>query len=47
MSNVFYEGELVKEVVVAKFATTTLHRAIMDKTQTQNVEYYDCVFLNL
>lgn len=39
--NVFSEGELVKEVVVAKFATTTLHGAIKDKTQTQNVEYYN------
>jgi len=47
VNNVFSEGELVKDVVVAKFATTTLHGAIKGKTQTQNVEYYDCVFLNL
>jgi len=32
---------LVKEVVVAKFATTTLHGAMKGKTQTQNVEYYN------
>jgi len=41
INNVFSEGELVKDVVVAKFATTTLHGAIKDKTQTQNVEYYN------
>jgi len=41
INNVFSEGELVKEVVVANFATTTLHGAIKDKTQTQNVAYYN------
>jgi len=41
INNVFSEGELVKDVVVAKFATTTLHGAIKGKTQTQNVEYYN------
>lgn len=41
INNVFTEGELVKDVVVAKFATTTLHGAIKGKTQTQNVEYYN------
>jgi len=41
INNVFTEGELIKEVVVAKFATTTLHGAIKDKTQTQQVEYYN------
>ena len=41
INNVFSEGELVKDVVVAKFATTTLHGAIKDKTQTQNVDYYN------
>ena len=41
INNVFSEGELLKDVVVAKFATTTLHGAIKDKTQTQNVEYYN------
>ena len=39
--NVFRDGELVKEAVVAKFATTTHHGAIKDKTQTKLVEYYD------
>jgi len=39
IDNVFSEGELVKDVVVAKFATTTLHGAI--KGKTQNVEYYN------
>jgi hypothetical protein len=41
VNNVFSEGELVKDVVVAKFATTTIHGAIRGKTQTQNVEYYN------
>ena len=41
INNVFSEEELNKEVVVAKFATTTLHGAIKGKTQTQNVEYYN------
>jgi hypothetical protein len=41
INNVFIEGELVKKVVVAKFATTTQHGAIKGKTQTQNVEYYN------
>ena len=34
INNVFNEGELIKEVVVAKFATTTQHGAIKGKTQT-------------
>jgi hypothetical protein len=41
INNVFSEGELVKELVVAKFATTTPHGAIKGKTQTQQVEYYN------
>ncbi|NLL28019.1 MAG: virulence RhuM family protein [Bacteroidales bacterium] len=41
INNVFNEGELVKELVVAKFATTTPHGAIKGKTQTQQVEYYN------
>lgn len=40
INNVFLEGELVKDVVVANFATTTVHGAIKDKTQTQNIEYF-------
>ena len=41
INNIFNEGELTKEVVVAKFATTTRHGAIEGKTQTKNVEYYN------
>ena len=41
INNVFSEGELVKEVVVAKFATTTQHGAIEGKIQILNVEYYN------
>ncbi len=41
INNVFSEGELVREVVVAKFATTTQHGAIKGKTQTKKVEYYN------
>lgn len=41
VNNVFNDGELIKEVVVANFATTTQHGAIKGKTQTQNVEYYN------
>ena len=41
INNVFSEGELIKEVVVAKFTTTTQHGAIKGKTQNLNVEYYN------
>ena len=41
LGNVFKEGELSKEVVVAKFATTTQHGAIKGKTQIKQVEYYN------
>lgn len=41
INNIFSEGELIKEVVVAKFATTTQHGAAKGKTQTLNVEYYN------
>lgn len=34
IKNVFEEGELDKDVVVAKIATTTQHGAIEGKTQT-------------
>jgi hypothetical protein len=37
INNVFSESELIKEVVVAKFATTTKHGAIEGKTQTKLV----------
>jgi hypothetical protein len=41
INNLFRENELNKEVVVAKFATTTKHGAIQGKTQTKNVEFYN------
>ena len=41
INNVFNEGELVKTVVVANFATTTQHGAMKGKMQTQQVEYYN------
>jgi hypothetical protein len=40
VKNVFSEDELDREVVVAKFATTTQHGAMPGKTQTHLVEYY-------
>ncbi|MDD4199020.1 MAG: RhuM family protein, partial [Paludibacter sp.] len=39
--NIFCEGELIREVVVANFATTTQHGAVKGKTQTFYVEYYN------
>lgn len=41
INNVFKEGELNKDVVVAKYATTTKHGAIEGKTQTKNIEHYN------
>ena len=41
LRNVFEEGELNKEVVVAKFATTTQHGAVEGKWQTHMVDYYN------
>ena len=41
IKNVFEEGELTKEVVVAKYATTTQHGAIESKTQTHEVDFYN------
>jgi hypothetical protein len=41
INNVFNEKELDKNMVVAKFATTTQHGAIQGKTQTKEVEYYN------
>ncbi len=41
IKNVFEEGELNKEVVVAKYATTTQHGAIEGKQQTHLVDYYN------
>lgn len=41
IKNVVEEGELDKDVVVAKIATTTQHGAIKGKSQTHQVEYYN------
>ena len=41
IKNIFEEGELDKDVVVAFFATTTQHGAIQGKTQTHVVEFYN------
>ena len=41
IKNVFEEGELTREMVVANFATTTRHGAVEGKSQTHQVEYYN------
>ncbi len=41
INNIFKDEELVKDMVVAKFATTTQHGAIEGKTQTKLVEFYN------
>jgi hypothetical protein len=41
INNIFNEGELDKKVVVAKFATTTQHGAMIGKNQTLSVDYYN------
>ena len=41
IKNVFEEGELDKDMVVAKFATTTQHGAIEGKTQSHLVDFYN------
>ena len=41
IKNVFEEGELVKDEVVAKFATNTKHVSIAGKSQTHLVDYYN------
>ena len=41
INNIFSDGELIKEVVVAKFATTTQHGAIQGKCQKIILEYYN------
>lgn len=35
------KNEIIFEVIVAKFATTTKHGAVEGKTQTHQVEYYN------
>ena len=41
IKNIFEEGELNREVVVVKYATTTQHGAIEGKQQTHWVDYYN------
>lgn len=41
ISNIFKEGELQRGVVVKDFLTTTEHGAILGKTQTHIVAYYN------
>ena len=41
LKNIFIDRELNEEVVVAKFATTTPHGAIADKTQTKEINFYN------
>ena len=41
INNIFKEQELIKKEVCAKFAHTTKHGAINDKTQTRNLDYYN------
>lgn len=41
LKNVFAEGELDENVVVAKFATTTQHGAIEGKTQSKDTNFYN------
>ncbi len=41
INNVFSEGELDSQVVVANYATTTPHGAMKGKTQTKNVKFYN------
>ena len=41
INNIFSDGELVKEVVVANFATTSKHGALKGKSQIKRVDYYN------
>lgn len=41
IKNIFAEGELSRDMVVAKFATTTQHGAIAGKTQTHMIDRYN------
>ena len=41
INNIISEGELMKDVVVANFATTTQHGAIKGKTQINIIEFYN------
>ena len=41
LKNIFAEGELQEEVVVAKYATTTPHGEIEGKTQNNDTQFYN------
>ena len=41
INNIFKEEELNEEEVCAKFAHTTMHGAITNKTQTREIDYYN------
>lgn len=41
LKNIFQEGELREEVVVAKIATTTPHGAMEGKTQAKEAQFYN------
>ena len=41
VNNIFKDEELDKSEVCAKFAHTTQHGALSDKTQTREIEYYN------
>ncbi|MCX6051283.1 MAG: virulence RhuM family protein [Campylobacterales bacterium] len=41
IKNIFQEGELDENMVCAKFAHTTKHGAIENKTQTSNINFYN------
>ena len=41
VNNIFKEEELDKKVVCAKFAHTTSHGALNDRTQTRGLDYYN------
>jgi hypothetical protein len=41
IQNIFKEGELEEPVVCRKFRHTTQHGAIQDKTQSQEMKYYN------
>ena len=41
IGNIFKEGELLEDMVVRKFRTTTQHGAIKGKTQTHNTNFYN------
>ena len=41
IKNIFSEGELEENMVCANFAHTTQHGAIKEKSQTQNVKFYN------